>query len=106
MKKTVISVVLGAAMVMSSAAYAAGAAPLAPGSAAGVHEAQSFFRTNTAYWLLGAGLIVGGIALVASGSGNGHGVVSTCDPTSTGASCPVTPPATTSSTSTTSTGTH
>lgn len=104
MKKTGISILLGAAMVMSSAAYAAGEAPLAPGSAAGVHEAQSSFSANSAYWLLGAGLIVGGIALVASGSGNGHGVVSTCTPTSTGASCPVTPPATTSATSTT--GTH
>lgn len=45
------------------------ASPLAPGKAAGVRKAQA--DDNTVLYLLGAGIVIGGIILVATGTGNG-----------------------------------
>ena len=102
MKRTLISMTVAVALAASPMAYAA-SSPLAPGTAAGVKKAQSFVNNDTLLWVLGAAVVIGGIALVASG-GNGHvGVVSTCTPTAGGASCPApsTSATNTSSTSTT-----
>jgi hypothetical protein len=44
-------------------------APLAPGKPAGVAKAQA--ENTTLLWLLGAGLVIGGIALVAT-NGSDH----------------------------------
>ena len=72
------SAVVAAAMIISSSTVAFGgtasqnAGALAPGSAAGVHQAQTFAGPNVWLWLLGAGIVIGGIALVASGNGNHH----------------------------------
>jgi len=74
----------------SSVAFAAPALPtatatqqgaLAPGQAAGVKTAQSWMADNTALIVLGAVVVIGGIALIAS-NGNSHHASSA---TSTGA---------------------
>jgi len=56
-----------------SAAFAAPAADqaaLAPGKAAGVHEAA--LRAPIWVWIAGVGFVALGIGLVMSGNGNGH----------------------------------
>jgi hypothetical protein len=45
---------------------------LAPGGAAGVKEAQGWASSNTVLWVAGGAVVVGGVALIASGNGNGH----------------------------------
>ncbi len=44
------------------------AGALAPGKPAGVQKAQG--TDNTIWWILGAGVVVGGIVLVATGNSN------------------------------------
>ncbi|MBS0279395.1 MAG: hypothetical protein JSR81_17350 [Proteobacteria bacterium] len=75
------------AMILSACAFAlpatsalaanpppvAARAPLAPGGAAGVHAAQ-MKTPNTAVWIAGGAILVGGLALALSGGGHhGHG---------------------------------
>lgn len=87
MKRALISILAGAAMFAAPAAFAA-STPLAPGGAAGVENAQNF---DNGTWLAVAGgaLVVAGLVVVLSNSGNGSaGTVTTCTPTQTGASCP------------------
>ena len=64
-------------------------AALAPGKAATVKEAQEYFTKKHVWYLVGGGIVIGGIILLASG--NGHGTVGTtttcplsgCSPTTT-----------------------
>ncbi len=105
-----------AAMLVSGTgtAFAAGNIPnqqtqkqsvLAPGMPAGVHEAQTFTDQKTMLWLVGAGFVIGGIALVLSGNRNGSPTQTPCAPDGT---CPPPPPPPTTTTSTpvTATTTH
>jgi hypothetical protein len=72
--RTICSAILAATMIVSSAFAATDSAgPLAAGKPAGVKNAQERNVDNTLWWVLGAGVIIGGIALVASGSGNSNG---------------------------------
>jgi len=69
------AVALASALLVSTgtAAFAAPAsdqAALAPGKAAGVHEAA--LRAPLWVWIAGVGFVALGIGLVASGNGNGH----------------------------------
>lgn len=66
--RTIGSAILAATMIVTSA-YAATdtVGPLAPGKPAGVKTAQAS-SDNTLWWVLGAGVVIGGIALVASGN--------------------------------------
>jgi hypothetical protein len=63
--------VLLAATLFAGSAFAATDAtgPLAPGKPAGVKKAQDV-DTATLLWVVGGGLVVGGIALAASSGGN------------------------------------
>jgi hypothetical protein len=67
---------------------------LAQGAPAGVKQAESFVGHNQLLWLVGGGVVIGGIVLVATG--NGHGSV--------GTTCPL-PGCTTTTTTNTSTST-
>ena len=78
----------------ASAADNANRGALAKGTPAGVRQAQGLQIHHQLLWLLGGGVVVGGIVVVATG--NGHGTV--------GTTCPL-PGCTTPSTSTTSTST-
>jgi hypothetical protein len=77
------SAAVAAAMIVSSSTVAFGATtsvnqgPLAPGSAAGVHQAQAFAGPNAWLWLLGAGVVIGGIVLVTSGHNHHHNTSTT-----------------------------
>jgi hypothetical protein len=51
-----------------SVAPSASNGALAPGKPAGVQKAQG--ADNTIWWVLGAGVVIGGIVLVATGNGN------------------------------------
>lgn len=85
MKRAIISLVAGAALMVSPTAFAA-SGPLAPGKAAGVEKAEGF-DNNTWLAIAGGALVVAGLVVVLSNGGNGHGTTTTCDPTTTGASC-------------------
>ena len=67
--RVLIAAVTAASLFASSAFAATG--PLAPGKPAGVQKAQAADST-TWLWVLGAGLVIGGIALIASDSGNNN----------------------------------
>lgn len=71
---------LCAALLVSTGAQATDSAVLSSGKAAGPKEALSFAGHTQLLWVVGGGLVVGGVVLVATG--NGHGTVSS--------SCPVT----------------
>jgi hypothetical protein len=73
---------LGLVPSIASAADAASKAPLAPGGAAGVKTAESTMTDNTLLLVGGGALLVGGVALVASGGGHGHGTTTTTTGTS------------------------
>ena len=70
--RVLIAAVAGAAMLASSAlageAVDAGTGPLAPGKPAGVQKAQD--RDNAVLYLVGGGLVIAGIVLVATGGSN------------------------------------
>lgn len=77
MFRKIASVVAGASMLMSSVAYAADTTSsateegaLAPGSAAGIHEAQGMDMDVT-MGLLAAAVVITGIVLVVTNTGNG-----------------------------------
>jgi hypothetical protein len=98
---------LAGSMLLSTTAYAAGASQgaLAQGKPASVKQAESYDSRTPLCWLLGAGVVIGGIVLLASGNGK---VVehSTC---ALGAvNCPIVPVTTTTHpviTTTTTSGT-
>lgn len=76
MKRALISLLVGAGMLITPVAYAASApmapasTPLAPGGAAGVHNAD-LTKVPIYVWIGGA-LVIGGLAFALSG--NGHNV--------------------------------
>lgn len=88
---------IAASVIVSTTAFAAQNAnqgALSQGTPAGVKQAESWTGNHQLLWVLGGGIVVGGIILVATG--NGHGSV--------GPSCPLpgcTPPPTTTTTTTT-----
>jgi len=95
------TMVAAASLVVSTTAFAAGSTnqgALTPGSAAGVKQAQSWHDQHHLLWLLGGGVVVGGIVLIATG--NGHGAVApTCPlPGCTPPTTTTTPPTTTTTT--------
>ncbi len=63
---------VASALLLSTgtAAFASDQAALAPGKAAGVHEAA--LRAPIWIWVAGVGFVALGVGLVASGNGNGH----------------------------------
>jgi hypothetical protein len=68
--RTIGSALLAATLIVSSAFAATDSVgPLAPGKPAGVKKAQDV-DTATLLWVVGGGLVVGGIALAASSGGN------------------------------------
>ena len=79
MLRTWGSMVAAVALVVSasSAAFAADTAQktqqgaLAAGAPAGVHKAEWVWTGNTWIWVVGAGAVIGGVALAASGNSNG-----------------------------------
>jgi hypothetical protein len=94
---------IAASVLVSGVGYAAQSAnqgALSQGKPAGVKQAESWTDNHQLLWILGGGIVVGGIVLVATG--NGHGAV--------GPSCPLEgctpPPVTTTTTTTTTTSTH
>ncbi len=58
---------------------------LASGQPAGVKQAQSWSGGHQLLWLLGGGVVVGGVVLVATGNGHGHVTCALpgCTPTQT-----------------------
>jgi hypothetical protein len=93
------AVVLAATMFVSSTAFAAtdaNRAALAQGMPASVKQAQSYESQNWPCWILGAGIVIGGIALIASG--NSHGTIGNTTACPMGG-CPL--PVTTTTTTTT-----
>ncbi|HEY0281168.1 MAG TPA: hypothetical protein VGC27_00925, partial [Rhizomicrobium sp.] len=69
---------LAASLLVSSTAFAAANAnqgALAQGKPATVKQAESYQGQKYVWWVLGAGVVIGGVALVASG--DGHGLVGT-----------------------------
>ena len=59
----------------ASAASGANEGALAPGKAAGVHEAQ--MHGHALLWLFGIAVLAGGLAFVISGNNNGHATTGT-----------------------------
>ncbi len=80
-KRALISILAGAAMLSAPVAYAA-TSTLAPGGAAGVKTAENWGGVPVYAWVGGV-LVVVGVVAVASGGSNGHGVTSTCTPPQT-----------------------
>lgn len=78
MKRALISLLAGAALLSAPVAYAA-ASPLAPGGAAGVKKAEDLGGVPVYAWVGGV-LVVVGIIAVTANSSNGHGTTSTCAP--------------------------
>jgi hypothetical protein len=66
-----VCVALAAMALLAAPALADGAGPLAPGKPAGAAKAQD--RDNTVLYVIGAGAIVAGIALLASDNGSNAG---------------------------------
>ena len=95
--------VLASSLAMTSVALAAGGADqaaLPSGSSAG-GLAQEWHGAPLSVWLVGGGLVIGGIVLVATGNGHGSwGQSSSSTPTTT---TTTTTPATTTTTTTTTT---
>jgi len=77
------SAVVAAAMLVSSATAAFGGATdqgaLAPGGAAGVHEAQGM-GTDTTMWIVAAVVVAGGLCLVLCSNGGGSATHTTGSP--------------------------
>lgn len=71
---------LAGLLVLSTAAVAAESqGALAPGKAASVKDAQWMFVNGQWVWLVGAGLVIGGLAATISGNSNGGvGSTNTC----------------------------
>jgi len=97
---------LAATMFVSSTSFAATYAnqgTLSQGGAANVKQAQSYDSRNLPCWILGAGIVIGGIVLIATGNGHGSlGNTTTCPLTG----CPPPPPPPPNTTTNTTTTTH
>jgi hypothetical protein len=91
-----LAMVSATSLLVATAAYAAdnsNQGALTPGSSAGVKQAQSWQGQHHLLWLLGGGVVIGGVVLIAAG--NGHGSVA---PTCPLPGCtPPPPPVTTTS---------
>ena len=99
MLRRIGAVALAATMFVSSTAFAAtdgNRAALSQGRPASVKQAESYDSRNLPCWILGAGIVIGGIVLIASG--NSHGNVGNTTACPLGG-CPT--PTTTTSTTTT-----
>jgi len=85
MKKPILSLILGASVLLmpafafaadnspgQSPASSAGVAPLAPGGAAGITKAQGSGATNTALLVGGGVIVAGGLALALSNHSGSH----------------------------------
>lgn len=97
---------LAATMFVSSTAFAAtdvNRAALSQGRPASVKQAESYDSRNLPCWILGAGIVIGGIVLIASG--NSHGTVGNTTACPLGGCPPPPPPPTTTTTSPTTTTT-
>ena len=68
--RVLISAIVAACLSASSVMADGAVGPLVPGKPAGVVKAQS--GDNTILYILGAGVIIAGIVLVASNGGNDH----------------------------------
>ncbi len=80
--RSIGSALLATALFASSAFAATDVstkAPLAPGKPAGVKQAQ--LAGSGLLFVVGIGIVAGGIALVASGAGNGHNITNTTNNT-------------------------
>jgi hypothetical protein len=83
-----VAALTAAALIISTATFAETSenstvpitnhAALSGGTAAGVKKAQSFTGGSQLLWVVGGGLIIGGIVMVATG--NGHGATGTTCP--------------------------
>ena len=102
------AIALGASMLVSSpvlAATSSNQGALTQGVAANLKQAQSMGDNKPLCLLLGAGVIIGGIVLLASGNGHGSiGSTTTCP--FSGCPVPPPPPPPTTTTTTTTTTTH
>ena len=79
--RVAIFAILAAFLCVTSAwAQGSGAGPLAPGKPAGVQKAQG--GDNTILYIMGAGVVIAGIVLVASGSGHNNSSGTTTSGTS------------------------
>ena len=87
------SLVLAVAIFMSASgsAFAAGKTDeqqqpkqqqyvLAPGPAAGVHQAQLFSKRDLIFWLIGLGIVAGGLAVILSNNHNSKPATTTTGP--------------------------
>jgi hypothetical protein len=84
--RTLIAAVAAASLLVSSAFAATDSVgPLAPGKPAGVKKAQ--LEDTTLLWVLGAGLVIGGIVLVAT-QDNGSSAPTSGGGSSTSSSTP------------------
>ena len=72
MLRKIGAVALASTMLLSTTSgfAASDQAALAPGKAAGVHEAA--LRAPLWIWVAGVGFVALGVGLLASGNGNGH----------------------------------
>ena len=92
------SIIVAAAIVapiMTASAHKVEQGKLKAGRAATVHKAEHELVNGPAMWLVGGGIVIGGVALVVS-SGHNHTPVATTTST----------PSTTTATSTTGTSGH
>jgi len=83
-KRALISILAGAAMLSAPVAYAA-STPLAPGGMAGVKAAQNWGGVPVYAWVGGVLVVVGVIAVASNNGNGGHGATTTCSPDGT---CP------------------
>jgi hypothetical protein len=102
-------------MFVSSTAFAAtdgNRAALSQGRPASVKQAESYDSRNLPCWILGAGIVIGGIVLIATG--NSHGTVGNttvcplggCPAVQTTQNTSTSTSTATTTSSTTSSGTH
>ena len=85
--RTIGSAILATTMIVSSAFAATDSVgPLPAGKPAGVSKAQQ--GDNTLLWVIGAGLVIGGIALVASSGGDKTPTGTTTSSTSASSTSP------------------
>ena len=98
---------LATSMLVSGSAYAAGSTDqgaLSRGMSANLKQAQSLDGQTPLCLLVGAGVVIGGIALIASGNGHGSiGSTTTCPFSGCPVPPPPPPPTTTTTTPTTTT---
>jgi hypothetical protein len=101
----IVSSLLVTGMSLAASGDKQGALP--SGTPAGVSKASAWNESNQLLWLLGGGVVIGGIVLVTTG--NGHGTIGANCPfsgcTSSSTSTSTTSPTTTTGTTTTGTTT-